>query len=583
MRGIAVGSRFTLAGSQAARVGYYRRAGLSDMELAGQKSGKRDVECHRKNDGAWMTIELVAPTSSARASMQSQEEPAPVEAGICSHPVSLLFGIGSSSVAWSLLLFTLLLNTQRSYGQAAAEEPFRWGAASAAYQVEGASTADNKGLSIWDVYLDQEHLAGPGISGKTAINFYDRDQYLKDIALFKTMGLTSYRFSVSWPRIIPDGLGPVNPAAVAHYRQFITDLKAAGIQPMMTLYHWDMPASLAAAGGWENRASIAWFQHYAEVVFANFADQVDLFVLVNEPSIERDIKTAAEEKLAGGKGDLRLLPDAQHLAVSLKTYNHVLLASAAAKESFDKKGYKGRVGVALPLLPALTGDLASAADTAAAQFGDGILNRWFLDPMFKGTTPADILALVKARGLEIDVNPEDAARIHAAHFDFLGINYYAPVFYRHGSHADDPSDAETFRPQGMDSAFNGPVRPDQFKALLDRIRTEYGNPTVFITENGAGFPGDDELVNGAVRDVRRCRYLVGHVAAMQQAMAAGTRVRGYHVWSSHDNLEWLSGYGSRFGMIYVDFNTQQRIPKMSAGIYARLIQGEHLRADVCGK
>lgn len=191
--------------------------------------------------------------------------------------------------ATALLAATINLHSQSP----AIQEPFRWGAASAAYQVEGAASADNKGRSIWDVYLDDEHLAGPGISGREAINFYDRSQYLKDIALFKQMGLTSYRFSISWLRIMPDGLGPVNPEAVAHYRQFITDLKAAGIQPMLTLYHWDMPASLAAAGGWENRASIEWFKRYADVIFANFSDQVNLFVLRPE-FILAEMKRVAE-------------------------------------------------------------------------------------------------------------------------------------------------------------------------------------------------------------------------------------------------------------------------------------------------
>ena len=463
-------------------------------------------------------------------------------------------------------------------------EPFRWGAASAAFQVEGAAYADNKGPSIWDVYLDVNHLAGPGISGRVAINFYDRDQYLKDVAQMKAMGLTSYRFSISWPRILPDGLGPVNPAGIAHYRQFITDLKAAGIQPMLTLYHWDMPASLAAAGGWENRASIEWFKHYADVVFANFADQVDLFVLVNEPYIERAVKTAAEDKLAGGKGDLQFLPDLAHLAGALKTFNHVLLASAAAKESFDAKGYKGRLGLALPLGPALTGENASPADVASAKLGDGLVNRWFLDAMFKGSYPADILAIANAHRLDTDVQPGDAEKVRAAHFDYLGVNYYAPLFFRHASKSKS-SDyaAEVFRPEGIDSAFNGPVRPDQFRALLDRIRVDYGNPTVFITENGAGFPGEDQLVNGTVRDVRRCRYLVEHVAAMKQSIAAGSDVRGYHVWSSHDNLEWLSGYGSRFGVVYVDFDTQKRTPKLSAEIYARIVRGESVAAGDCGK
>ena len=277
------------------------------------------------------------------------------------------------------------------------------------------------------------------------------------------------------------------------------------------------------------------------------------------------------------------MPDAAHLAVSLTTYNHILLASASAKESFAKHGYKGRLGIALPLLPALTGADASPADVASARFADGVLNRWFLDAIFKGSYPSDILAVARERGLSIDVEPGDAARIGAAHFDYLGVNYYAPVFYRQPPAAHGLLDAQPYRPPGMESAFNGPVRPDQFKLLLDRLRTEYGNPTVFITENGAGFPGDDVFINGGVRDVRRCRYLVTHVAAMREAIVAGADVRGYHVWSSHDNLEWLSGYGSRFGIIYVDFDTQARTPKLSASIYARLIKGERLGPEACGK
>jgi beta-glucosidase len=491
----------------------------------------------------------------------------------------------STAAALSLACGALISASVRAEDAKGARQAFRWGAASAAFQIEGAARADGKGPSIWDEYLDGKSLAGPGISGATAIEMYDRDQYLKDIALMKRIGLNSYRFSISWPRIIPDGRGPVNMAAVRHYRQFITDLKAAGIQPMVTLYHWDMPLSLARAGGWESRDSIQWFEHYAQVVFANFHDQVDLYVLVNEPLVERAMKLLAQERMntgpaSYGKSNFAIVPAARDLPGALRTFNHILLASAAAKRSFDAKGYEGSVGIAVPLFPTLTAPDATAADKDAARLADGVLNRWFLDSMFKGSYPQDVLDAV--RGEDIDVQPGDAAAIGAAKMDYLGINFYSPLFVRRPVEALRTGyAAQTFLPKGTYAAYNGAVRPDQFKALFNRIRTDYGNPPIYVTENGAGFPGDDELIDGQVRDVQRCRYLVDHIGAMKAAIAAGSDVRGYHVWSSHDNLEWLFGYGSRFGITYVDFDTQQRIPKFSSQIYARIIKGETVTDADC--
>jgi len=446
---------------------------------------------------------------------------------------------------------------------------FIWGAASAAYQVEGSPRADGRGRSVWDVYLEDLHLAGPGISGAVAINFYDRDQYLKDIRQFKELGLTGYRFSISWPRIMPDGLGPVNPAGVAHYRRFIGDLREAGIEPMLTLYHWDMPAALGAAGGWENRQSVNWFRRYAEVVFANFADIVDLFCLINEPIIDCAFTLAARDRRGGSNAALEFFPDRPKLATTLKMLNHILLAAAAAKESFDKRGYAGRLGLALPLMPVLTTDDATDEDRAAAVLADGVINRWMLEPLYRSKHPADIIAFLRDAGLDAGVMPEDGATIGRAGLDYLGVNFYAPLFVR----ANERTVAEPLRPDGVECAFNGPVMPGQFKTLLDRLRTDYGNPPVYITENGAGFPGDDVLVDGRVNDVKRAGYITGHVAAMHRAIADGADIRGYFLWSSHDNLEWFSGYEGRFGVIYVDFDTQRRIPKHSAEVYARLIKG----------
>jgi beta-glucosidase len=462
---------------------------------------------------------------------------------------------------------------------------FLWGASSSAFQMEGSAYEDGKGRSIWDYYLDDKNLAGPGVSGRVSINFYDRTQYLKDIALLKSMHINSYRFSISWPRIIPDGLGPVNLVAIHHYRQFIIDLKAAGIEPLVTLYHWDMPISLASAGGWKNRQSIDWFRKYSEVIFENFSDLVNTYVLVNEPSVELATNTMAEEKLQGkNPGNLPpIIPDVQHIGNALTTFNHILLASAAAKDSFDKHSYQGQLGIALPLFPTLTDVNANAEDKFNASITDGILNRWFLDAMYKGKYPADIINFIEKNKIIVDITPQDAETIKKANFDFLGINYYAPFFIKHDDSSKYKYAPKIFIPKGEKIEINGAVRPEQFKKLLIHIKNEYNNPQIIITENGAGFPGEDKLINNKVNDSSRCEYIVSHIAAMNDAISKGVRVTGYHVWSSHDNIEWLSGYQSRFGLIYVDYNTQKRTPKLSSYIYRRIIDAEHVKVSDCYK
>lgn len=452
---------------------------------------------------------------------------------------------------------------------------FLWGAASAAYQVEGHTQADGRGETVWDYYLDELKLGENGDTGREAIHFYHRDTYLKDIAIFKQMGLNSYRFSLGWTRIIPDGVGKINQAGIDHYRQFIKDLQAAGIRPLITLYHWDMPKQLFMQGGWKNRQSVDWFKHYAEVVFEHFHDLAEDFVLINEPSVEFGQGVLAKQREASSKSTApAILPAFENLADALKTYNHILLASAAAKEVFKAKGYKGRLGLAFPYFPVLNPkDATAEADKKNAQYADGVVNRWFLDAMFKGSYPADILALAEKYRLDTGVQAGDAAKVGAAKLEFLGINYYAPLYIRTRKDAKTDYAPEMQLSDGdAEVAFNGAVRPDLFKQLLLRIRDEWGNPTVIITENGAGFPGDDELKDGKVNDEKRSRYLASHIAAMKEAMQEGANVAGYHVWSSHDNLEWFSGYGSRFGMVYVDFKTQQRTPKMSTEVYKQIIR-----------
>lgn len=460
---------------------------------------------------------------------------------------------------------------------------FQWGASSAAYQIEGATDADGKGKSVWDYYLNDKKIAGPDVNGNTAINFYDRKQYLKDIALFKELGLNSYRFSISWSRILPEGTGRINEKGIQHYRQFIQDLKAAGIKPLITLYHWDMPLALAAKGGWLNRDAITWYTEYAKVIFDNFHDQADHFVLVNEPTVEVAQNTLAAEKLAGKDvGSYPpLIPRKDDLGNALKSFNHILLASAAAQDLFRKSGYAGSLGIAVPLFPVLTEDNASAADKKDAEMTDGIMNRWFLDSIYKGQYPAHVLNYLAENNIDADIHPEDAKTIQQANFGFMGVNYYAPLYIRHNPEGDSGYAPEFYNPKDQKNAFTGPVRPDQLERLLSNLRTDYGNPAVIITENGAAFKDEDVKVNGKINDTNRCLYIRDHISAVEKALEQGSKVKGYYVWSSHDNLEWMSGYKTRFGLIYVDYSNQKRTPKLSAEIYSRLIKGEKIKDSDC--
>jgi beta-glucosidase len=453
---------------------------------------------------------------------------------------------------------------------------FLWGAATAAYQVEGGWQADGKGLSVWDVYTNTDRMAAGGETGNVALNMYDRAQMLADIALLKGLGVNAYRFSLNWPRILPDGTGAPNEAGIAYYRRLIADLKAAGIEPLVTLYHWELPQALAERGGWANREIVDWFRHYAGVVFDSLGSDVSLFLALNEPSTDMGFTVYARQYRETPRREpvsLTPLPPAAFTWFpGARMVHHQQLAAAAAIEEYRRRGLPGRIAaVAMLLIPALPAS-DSAADVAAAQLADGLMNRLYLDPMLKGTYPDDVAGLLRDAGAALPIEPGDMDLIARNRADWLGVNFYSGFSFAADPAASDNWGLRMTAPVSPADPYNGPVRPDLFKAGLLRLKADYGNPPMIVTENGTGVPGDDEPVDGEVNDVRRIDYLVRHVAALGEAIREGADVRGYYHWSSHDNFEWMSGTGRRFGLIYVDFATQKRIPKRSAGVYRSLIE-----------
>jgi beta-glucosidase/6-phospho-beta-glucosidase/beta-galactosidase len=452
---------------------------------------------------------------------------------------------------------------------------FLWGTATAAYQVEGGWQADGKGLSVWDVYTNTDRMAANGETANVALNMYDRAQTLQDIALLKGLGVNAYRFSLNWPRILPDGVGAPNPRGIAYYSQLIADLKAAGIAPLVTLYHWELPQALAECGGWANREIVDWFRHYAGVVFDSLGRDVELFLALNEPSTDLGFTMYAKQFRETTRREpvslMPLPPAAFTWFPGARMVHHQHLAAAAAVEEYRKRNLPGRIAaVAMLMIPALPAtDIA--ADHMAARLADGLMNRIYLDPMLKGAYPQDVVAALRSVGAELPIEAGDMALIARNRADFLGVNFYSGFPFAADPAATDNWGLRMTWQASRADPYNGPARPDLLTAALLRLKQDYGNPPMIVTENGTGIPGDDALVEGEVRDTGRTDYLVRHVAALGEAIGHGADVRGYFHWSSHDNFEWISGTGRRFGLIHVDFATQRRTLKQSAGAYRALI------------
>ncbi len=468
------------------------------------------------------------------------------------------------------ICFLILLMVNFSCNQSKTEEVFNknnfpkdfmWGVASAAYQVEGAYKADGKGESKWDFYTNTigvtQFIIGEKHTGNIAINQYDRNQYMKDIQLMKELRVNTYRFSIPWSRIIPDGIGEVNEKAIEHYHLLIKDLKAAGIQPFVTLYHFDMPQKLMEMGGWLNRESIEWYKNYAKVIFDNFGTEVNHFITFNEPYIEFFTADYLINPLQSQESD-----DVRY-AKEIDNVHHQLLASSEAIKLYHELNLNGKIGITFNLSPCLPFDPNNEMDVKSVSFQDELLNRIVLDPVFKGSYPPNALDSIQKYNSSFHPSEDDMKLIVSNQPDFLGINFYAPALVK--SNSNSPFGV-SWMGNNTDSVVmsNGPVRPLEFYDLLMRIKNEYDDPEIIITENGASFHNnEDTLVEGMINDTYRTDYIQRHIKALSNAINDGVRVKGYCVWSGWDNFEWVFGYTERFGLIYVDFDNQERIPKKS--------------------
>jgi beta-glucosidase len=427
-----------------------------------------------------------------------------------------------------------------------------FGAATSAYQIEGAWDADGKGESIWDVFCRLPGATYKGETGEVACDHYHR--YLEDVALMAELGLDAYRFSISWPRVIPAGTGPLNEAGLAFYDRLVDALLERGIRPFCTLYHWDLPQALQEQGGWASPDSPTWFAEYAALLASRLGDRVHDWITLNEPEV-----VAFAGNAYGGHP-----PAFRDWVLTLRVAHQLHLAHAAAATALRAERPGCDVGIALNLSPMHPAS-RSAEDLAASERLDGAHNRWFLDPVFGRGYPRDLVDWYGP--LLPDTAVAEIAEV-GDDLDFLGVNYYTRTVVQAGGEDAlrltrvEPSDVET-------TEMGWEVYPDGFRELLLRLDRDYAPAQLYVTENGAAFddePDDD----GSVEDEARTRYLAEHLAAAADVIEADVPLGGYFAWSLMDNFEWQHGTSKRFGLVRVDYETQRRTLKASGDWYGAL-------------
>lgn len=437
---------------------------------------------------------------------------------------------------------------------------FLWGVATSSYQIEGAVHDGGRGVSIWDTFSHTPGKVHAGENGDVACDHYHR--YEEDLDILQSLGVKTYRFSVAWPRIFPER-GKLEQQGLDFYRKLVNGLIERGIKPAITLYHWDLPQYLEDNGGWANRDTVDAFVEYAETMFREFGNLVPYWITQNEPWCTAFLGYGLGIHAPGHK-DWTLAARASH---------HVLLSHGLAVQAYRKLGLRGQIGITLNFTYMETGG-ETPEDLHALDVADAFSNRWFLDPLFKASYPE---VLKKAHFTNVTdwsfIQPGDLDVISVP-IDFLGVNYYTRGVVKFD--AESPARTAQLPATLPTTEMGWEIYPQGLYKLLTRLRTEYtGGLPLYVTENGAAF--DDFLDGGEVHDRDRIDYLQGHFEAALQFIEEGGSLKGYYVWSLLDNFEWAEGYTKRFGIVFVDYETQQRTLKDSAKWYRDVISANALK------
>jgi beta-glucosidase len=433
---------------------------------------------------------------------------------------------------------------------------FVWGAATASYQIEGAWNEDGKGESIWDRFSHTPGCVRDGDTGDVACDHYHR--WRDDVKLMKELGLKAYRFSIGWPRVLPEGRGKVNQPGIDFYSQLVDALLAEKIEPWVTLYHWDLPQALQDEGGWTSRMIVDAFTEFTDVVTRALGDRVRNWITLNEPWVSAFV----------GYRDGRHAPGHMNLDEAVAATHHLLLSHGHSVPIIRANCPNANVGITLNLTPQDPAS-PSLADRKMATWRDGYINRLFLDPLSGRGYPQDIITSF-GNTMEGFVQPGDMDTIIAP-IDFIGVNYYTRDIARAEHVSEEENEPRTVIPSDEITEMGWEVYPKGLYRTLGRLYFDYNFPAIYITENGAAFP-DEVDAAGQVDDTARLSYIRRHLEMVNQAIQADVPVKGYFVWSLFDNFEWGHGYSKRFGIVHVDYQTQKRTLKSSAKWYSQMIR-----------